>query len=104
MPHAATPIVETKTNPDPGEKSIRVTPNQAAELLSCHPATVRKLVGEGLFSVIPSRRGERGVGKRYFLLREEVEVFAEGGEEVLREYRAKKKSARKAASAKGGRR
>lgn len=45
----------------------------------------------GLFTVVPSRPGERGVGKRYFLLTDEVEIYATQGEEALREFRARKK-------------
>jgi hypothetical protein len=83
MPSAAQHL----SNPRP----VRLSPKQAAVVMNIHPSTVRKLVSQNLFTIIPFRAGERGVGKRYYLHPDEVEIYATQGEEALREFRARKK-------------
>lgn len=76
------------------EEKLRLTPRQAAERLAVSPITIRRMVGQGMFTAIPAREGERGPGKRYYLAPGEIEAYANGGETTLREYRARNKKRR----------
>lgn len=67
---------------------LRVKPADAAAQLAIHYETLRDLIGRGLFTVIAPKG--RGVGKRVYLLPDEVEVYAVGGEDALREYRVRR--------------
>jgi hypothetical protein len=67
---------------------IRLTPTDAARMLRLSVPLVRLMVKKGMFSTIANRG--RGVGKRYYLLPDEVKVYGEQGEEALAEYRARK--------------
>lgn len=86
------------------DRPFRVPVKEAAQLLRMHPETLRALVATGIFTIIPYRAGERGVGKRYYLLTEEVEIYGKRGEEALREFRARSKSSPKRGSQKPTRR
>lgn len=70
------------------KKPFRVKPNEASEMLSIGVQTLRQHMKEGIFTVIAPKG--RGVGKPTFLLTEEVEIYARGGPDALREHRAKK--------------
>jgi len=76
-------------------KPVRLAPKAAAEVLSIHHETLRELIARGVFTVICPRG--RGVGKRIYLLTEEVEIYGTRGEEALREHRAKIKPAKRRA-------
>lgn len=71
-------------------KPVRVTPRDAARMLAVHYETLRDLVARDLFTVIAERG--RGVGKRYYLLTEEVEIYGSLGADALREHRSRKKT------------
>lgn len=71
-------------------KPVRLTPRAAAALLSIHYETLRDLVNRDVFTVIAE--GGRGVGKRYYLLTEEVEIYGSLGADALREHRSRKKT------------
>lgn len=63
----------------------RVKPRTAATRLDLHYDTVHDLIASGIFTVIAPRG--RGRGKPTFLLLEEVDAYAVGGEEAVRELR-----------------
>ena len=74
-------------------ESIRVKPMAAAHIIGCGYGTVLGLIHDGAFTVFDN--GKRGIARRIELLREEVKFYAEHGEDALREFRAKKKRAKR---------
>src|SRR5690348_4385373 len=70
-------------------KPIRVPPRVAAKMLSVHYDTLHDLITKGLFTVIAPHG--RGMGKRIYLMTDEVEKFAVTGSELaVRELRLQK--------------
>ena len=62
-------------------------------MLSIHYETVRKLITRGVFTAI--RPNGKGIGKRIYVLPEEVAAYAIGGAKGVEEYREERR--RKAA-------
>jgi hypothetical protein len=69
---------------------LRYPVKEAVELLRVGMSTFRRLLKEKEFTVIRDRP-DAGKGSPAFVPADEIEVFALGGLEALREYRAKKK-------------
>jgi hypothetical protein len=71
----------TEAEPRP----LRLPLPEAARMLRLTPDYLRRLVNDGVFSVI--RPNGVGVGKRMYLLPAEVEAFATGGIGAVAEMR-----------------
>lgn len=67
-------------------RPLRMRPMKAAIALGLEYQTVRKLMSQGVFTII--KPGER-VGNKKYLLYDEVEAYAFGGREAVAELRAK---------------
>jgi hypothetical protein len=80
MPRTRTPAAPVKP--------LRLTPKDAAVLLSLHLETVYELIARELFTVLAPKG--RGRGARLFLLPDEVEVYGLQGELALQDYRIRK--------------
>jgi hypothetical protein len=80
MPRTRTPAAPVKP--------LRLTPKDAAVLLSLHLETVYELIARELFTVLAPKG--RGRGARLFLLPDEVEIYGLQGELSLRDYRIRK--------------
>jgi hypothetical protein len=75
---------------------LRISLRDAAIQLGMHPETLRKLaVEQGEFAVLRNRGGPKQ-GRRVYLKPAEISVFAQGGVEALREYRAQARRRSKA--------
>jgi hypothetical protein len=72
-------------------KPIRMSPDQAADYIGgIGAAYIRnKLIPAGVFT--PIRPFGFGKGKRVYLLTEEVEAYAYGGEQAVKDLRSKRK-------------
>jgi hypothetical protein len=80
MPRTRTPAAPVKP--------LRLTPKDAAVLLSLHLETVYELIARELFTVLAPKG--RGRGARLFLLPDEVEIYGLQGEFALQDYRIRK--------------
>jgi hypothetical protein len=80
MPRTRTPAAPVRP--------LRLTPKDAAVLLSLHLDTVYELIARELFTVLAPKG--RGRGARLFLLPDEVEVYGLQGELALQDYRIRK--------------
>jgi hypothetical protein len=82
------------TKRNPRIEPLRLSPRSAAIRLDVHYDTVHELITRGLFTVIaPLGRGQ---GKRIYVPRDEVDAYALGGEEALKELRYEKQKNRPA--------
>lgn len=81
---------------EPDVLPMRYTGKQAAKILGVHPVTVYRLVSMGVLmrSEVKPIQGE---SKRVYIDAKEVELYARGQKEELKEYQAKKKRAEQAA-------
>jgi hypothetical protein len=74
---------------------LRIPLRKAADMLGMHFETLRKMaVEDGEFTVLRNSGGPRQ-GRRVFFVPEEIEAFAQGQLEGLREYRARHKRRRR---------
>jgi hypothetical protein len=80
MPRTRTPAAPVRP--------LRLTPKDAAVLLSLHLETVYELIARELFTVLAPKG--RGRGARLFLLPDEVEIYGLQGELALQDYRIRK--------------
>jgi hypothetical protein len=76
------------TKRNPRIEPLRLSPRSAAIRLDVHYDTVHDLIARGLFTVIaPLGRGQ---GKRIYVPKDEIDAFALGGEEAVKELRYEK--------------
>lgn len=72
---------------------LRMKPRTIAVYLDTGYDTVLDLIHRGIFTTFDN--GKRGLGRRIHVPTEEVQAYASGGEDAVREMRAKKKRAKR---------